>query len=326
MWAQVGIMKGQFRKYDHLERAGHAEVKELVDGDVWVFPKLDGTNASVWWDGERVQCGSRNRVLTVESDNAGFCAWVNGESEAAGHLRTFVQVNSDLVVYGEWLVPHSLKTYREEAWRRFWIFDVWSHEKGRYLSYADYAPMLGELDVIEPLCTMDHPSDAQILARVETNTYLIADGAGLGEGVVLKNYDWANKYGRQPWLKVVRNSFKEENKRAFGTPHVKGEFQAEVAIVDEFVTAHLVGKTRAKVVLDVANEREVDTSDPNFQQEVEATYRHKVIPQFLGRVWHDLIHEEMWAILKKHKNAVIDFGKLNGLVVRAAKKLAGDLF
>ncbi|KKL61905.1 hypothetical protein LCGC14_2190600, partial [marine sediment metagenome] len=35
-----------------------------------------------------------------------------------------------------------------------------------------------------------------------------------GEGIVLKNYQWENRWGEQPWAKIVRNEFKEENKRA----------------------------------------------------------------------------------------------------------------
>ncbi len=313
-----------FRKYDHLERLGHRQVHDIAMGLVHVFPKLDGTNASVWSDGSEVFAGSRNRVLSIDADNAGFFNWVLSGDVKAGNLRLIAEANPHLIFYGEWMVPHTLKTYRQETWRRFWIFDVYDRNKGTYLSYEEYAPMLEGLDVIEPLCTIQDPSEEQMKAQVETNTYLIEDGAGLGEGVVLKNYLW-RKSGH-PWAKVVRNSFKEENRRAFGHAHKTGEFQVEAAIAEEFVTAHLVGKTRAKVVLDVANDLEVDVTQPNWQQHLEAENRGRVIPQLLSRVFHDLITEEMWAILKKHKGATIDFGKLQSRVTMAVKALAEDLF
>lgn len=316
----------KFRRYDHLVRLGHRNVQNIEMGLVHVFPKLDGTNSSVWWDGEKIQAGSRNRTLDVESDNAGFCEWVNGESDAATNLRLFCMAFPDFIVYGEWMVPHTLKTYREDVWRKFWIFDIYDRTTGTYLSYDNYSEELTQagLSYIEPLCTIQDPSEDQLKAQVEMNTYLIAEGAGLGEGVVLKNYAW-RKTGT-PWAKVVRNVFKEEAARAFGAAKKNGEFQVEVAIAEEFVTPELVGKTRAKVCLDVGNEVGELGCAPNWQQHIESTYRHKVLPQLLGRVFHDLVDEEMWAILKKHKGATIDFKKLQGRVTLATKALAEDLF
>ena len=317
----------KFRMYDHLERLGHHSVQNIEMGLVHVFPKLDGTNASVWFDGDVMRCASRRRVITPDDDNAGFAAWVNGDSDAAENLRLFCMSRPDLIVYGEWMVPHTLKTYREEVWHKFWIFDVYDRTAGTYISYETYGAYLAE-----PLCTIQDPSEDQMKVQVEMNTYLIADGAGLGEGVVLKNYPW-RRHGC-PWAKVVRNVFKEEAARAFGHAKKHGEFQVEVAIAEEFVTAELVGKTRAKVVLDIANQIESDggmemcrlTANPNWQQRIEAEYRGRLIPQLLGRVFHDLVDEEMWAILKKHKGATINFKTLQGRVTLATKALAEDLF
>ena len=61
-----------FRKYDHLERLGHRNTQNIEMGLVHVFPKLDGTNAVVWWGGEQILCGSRRRMITPDDDNAGF--------------------------------------------------------------------------------------------------------------------------------------------------------------------------------------------------------------------------------------------------------------
>lgn len=317
-----------FRKYDHLERLGHRQVSGIDIGLVHVFPKLDGTNASVWFDPtDGVQAGSRNRVLSQESDNAGFCEWVHSEEDGrAEAIRVLAEDHPNWIIYGEWMVPHTLKTYRNEIWRRFWVFDIYDREAGTYVAYEDYEEILRDagVDFIEPLCTIQDPTNEQLIAQCETNTYLIDEGAGLGEGVVLKNYAW-RQHGH-PWAKVVRNVFKEKAARAFGHAEKQGGFQVEIAIAEEFVTPHLVGKTRAKVALDVANELGVDTGEPNWQQHVEAENRHRVIPQLLGRVFHDLIEEEMWAILKKHKGATINFKLLQARVTVAVKALAEDLF
>lgn len=313
-----------FRKYDHVERLGHSDTEGIDIGKVYVFPKLDGTNGSIWKDGEEIQCGSRNRQLSLEEDNHGFCKWV---SEVQNY-RHCVSVNPNWILYGEWMVPHTLKTYRQDIWRRFWVFDVFDIHTEKYVDYSVYSPVLSsfEMDFVEPICIITNPSQDQLHTQVETNTYLIQDGAGVGEGIVIKNYEWENKYGRQPWCKIVKNEFKEQNKRAFGVTEKTGEFQVEAAIAEEFCTPHLVGKTRAKVVADIANEQGIDLSSPNAQQQVESTFRGKVIPQLLGRVFHDLVTEECWEFIKKHSNPTINFKKLNQHVIASVKKYSKDLF
>ena len=321
------ITKGQFRRYDHIERLDHDEVAGLLLGDCYVFPKIDGTNASAWLDKDGNVCGgSRNRHLTLEADNAGFLAWLLSDDEKAVAVREALMNEPSLVLYGEWLVPHTVQNYRHEAWRRFYVFDAFDTEAGCYLPFDAYKELIPGVDVIEPLCIIRDPSTAQLETKVATNTYLMQDGAGPGEGIVVKNYAWRNQYGRQPWGKIVRNEFKEKNRTAFGTPVMHGEFTVEQAIVEKYCTPEFVGKTRAKVVLAVANEKGIDISEPNAVRTVESTHRGKVIPQFLGRLWHDFVTENIWSFLQDHKACAIDFGRTNGLLTRKAKELAQDLF
>ncbi len=47
----------KFRRYNHVERLGHYKVDGIDIGKVHIFPKLDGTNSSVWWTGEGLGCG-----------------------------------------------------------------------------------------------------------------------------------------------------------------------------------------------------------------------------------------------------------------------------
>ena len=37
----------KFREYTHVERYGNDEVQGIEYGELYIFPKLDGTNASV---------------------------------------------------------------------------------------------------------------------------------------------------------------------------------------------------------------------------------------------------------------------------------------
>ena len=38
----------EFRKYQHIERYGRNEVLGIEQGVCYVYPKIDGTNSSVW--------------------------------------------------------------------------------------------------------------------------------------------------------------------------------------------------------------------------------------------------------------------------------------
>jgi hypothetical protein len=327
-----------FRRYDHVERLGHEKVNGITVGNVHVFPKLDGTNASVWFDGtEWVSCGSRTRELNEGADNAGFWRWAQENFNKFHNVSCNGGIN--WTIYGEWLVPHTLKTYRQEAWHRFYVFDVYDRSKGCYLHYDKYEPTIraAGLDVIEPLCIFTNPSDKQLQYEVEQNSYLIMDGAGAGEGIIIKNYEWNE--GDWPWAKIVRNEFKEENKRAFGTLEKGGEFQVEAAIAEEFVTQFLVEKVRSKIMLELTEQDCVDGVEDRYgecddyydkclarHKRVQERHRAKLIPRLFGTVFHELVDEELWMALKKHKFPTVDFKRLRQHSILQTKKYAADLF
>ena len=51
-----------------------------------------------------------------------------------------------------------------------------------------------------------------------------------------------------------------------------------------------------------------------------------MIPQLLGIVYHELICEEMWNILKKFKSPKVDFKTLNALTITRVKSIKPDIF
>lgn len=320
-----------FRKYCHLEKQGHRHTRGIEEGRVYVFPKIDGTNACVWSDGETVFAGSRKRQLSLEADNAGFYEWVLSDDPKATALRELALARPDLVFYGEWLVPHTLKTYHPEAWRRFWIFDVFhrSEDERFYLDFETYSAMLEGtgIDYIDPLAIYSNATGKQLKDETENNDFLIMEGHGVGEGVVVKNYQWRREAPvgwDRVWGKFVRSEFKAGHRRTMGAPEKTGAIEIERVIAEQFVTPTLVEKNLAKVLLVVSD------SEPNGnamdREELLATFRGRIIPQLLGRVWNDLIEEEMWNILKKHKGATIDFKRLQAMATHQIKTILPDLF
>lgn len=296
-----------FNKYQHLERFGTDEVLNIEVGVCHIFPKIDGTNASIWWN-DGLQAGSRNRHLSLDNDNAGFLSWAIEQE----NLKLMCATCPDLTFYGEWLVPHSLKTYRSAAWKKFYIFDIVCHDKDgnpSYIHYDDYKGMLDhyQVDYIPPLATVNNCNYDKLIQLLEFNNFLIEDGKGAGEGIVIKNYDYKNKYGRTTWAKIVTSEFREKHTKEMGASYVDMKPPVEQSIVDEFVTQALVDKVYAKI-----------------SQENGFTSRQ--IPQLLSTVFYDLVREESWNFIKKHKNPTINFSILQHIAYRKVKELLPNLF
>lgn len=306
----------EFQKYQHIERLGATEVQNLELGECHVFPKIDGTNASVWLHEGRLQAGSRTRHLTLDSDNAGFLAWASQQE----NILAYLQNNPTHRLFGEWLVPHSLKTYRQDTWRKFYIFDVAedklpeeiTHEGDshlKYIPYDVYKPLLESygLDYIPTLCRIKNGSYEQFVNQLMTNIYLIEDGKGQGEGIVIKRYDFKNKYGRQAWAKIVTSEFKEKHAKEMGSPEIKGKALIEESIAEKFVTQALVDKEFSKI------------------ESVDG-WSSKFIPRLLNVVYYSVVKEECWEFIKEHKNPVIDFKRLQHFVFTEVKKKKPELF
>lgn len=301
----------EFKKYQHIERYGTTETEGINIGKCYVFPKIDGTNASVWLDenGE-IKAGSRNRELAPDNDNQGFNAMIVNDERIMNYLKDHPAHR----LYGEWLVPHSLKTYRDNAWRKFYIFDVAVDNPDNadgvdYLPYDKYKPLLEEcgLDYISCLKIIENGSYDDFVKELDNNNFLIKDGMGAGEGIVIKNYDYHNRFGRKTWAKIITSEFKEKHIKAMGTA-VKECSPIEKQIVDKYITSAFVEKEYAKLV------------------EKNNIWTSKMIPEFLNRVWYEFINEEMWNVVKNFRNPNVDFKMLRSFVVSKIKELKPDIF
>lgn len=301
-----------FKKYQHLERFGATETQGIEFGECYIFPKIDGTNASLWWENGSLQAGSRTRHLTLESDNAGFYAWALKQECFTNYFAS----NPNHRLFGEWLVPHSLKTYRSEAWQNFYVFDVAVEsdtielpEYHVYLHYEDYKPLLESAGVsyIPPVAIITNGTYDHFINQLRNNVFLIEDGKGQGEGIVIKRYDYRNKYGRTTWAKIVTSEFKEKHAKEMGCPELKGAIQIESEIAQSFVTKALVDKEFAKI-------------------ENESGWSSKSIPRLLNTVYYCIVKEDGWEIVKKYKNPTIDYKRLQHYVVQQVKQTKPEIF
>lgn len=314
-----GINLMGFSKYQHVERLGTRNVEGIEHGECYVFPKLDGTNGSIWVDinGE-LQCGSRNKLLSKQANNAGFWQYVDKNREM--FLNYFKKYPNDRL-FGEWLVPHTLKTYREDAWRKFYVFDVYEqfitiseadNEGGVYekpLPYDEYIDGLVDFGVeyIAPIKIVTNGTPDTFYKIADGNTYLMQPGE-IGEGIVIKNYNYANGFGRATWAKVVRNEFKENHVKVMDTPNASGKAGIEQKIVDRFLTDEFIEKEFAKIKLS------------------EGGWESKMIPRLLNTVYSVFLDEEIVEIMKKLKPDIVSFRTLKGIITSKIRAVKSELF
>lgn len=291
----------EFKKYQHIERYGTPEVQGIEKGICWVFPKIDGSNGCVWLGGDgKVGAGSRNHELSAEDNNRGFFGTVTEDERFAAYFAK----HPEHIIYGEWLVPHTLKNYVDSAWNKFYVFDV--VVDGRYVPYEQYKIWLDEfgIEYIPLIKSIENPEYEQLAECLEHNGFLTKEGGGAGEGIVIKNYDYLNSHNRIVWAKIISSEFRT----AHGSSNGKEQsVTVEQEIVDKYVTSAFIEKEFAKMI----QEREWD---------------RKMAPILFDTVFRVLVKEEMYNIIKKYKNPTINFSMLNYLIIKKIKTVKNDIF
>lgn len=308
---------GQFTKYQHICKLGSSDTRGILDGFVNVFPKLDGTNASCWLDQDNIiQFGSRNRQLYTEKDNQGFLNTCCSSEEIMAGLKFIFQNYGDVVIYGEWLVPHTLKNYSDGAWKHFYIFDIYSLERDEYFTVDNYEPVIkeaskisnGEIRMVPCIWSGygEQLQDEELLQSIMDNDdFMLKDGKG--EGIVIKRYDFVNDYGRTVWAKVINKDFHEKKVEVWGESPEKKTLEEK--IIDKFFDNSVIEKEFIR------------TGD---YYEGKAEFHPSQYPELFGRVWKTFLEEEAFDFVKWSKNPVIDFRRLYGQMIMAVKEFVND--
>jgi hypothetical protein len=106
---------------------------------------------------------------------------------------------------------------------------------------------------------------------------------------------------------LLKSEFKEKHAKTMGASEIKGKKMVEEEIAKEFVTKALVDKVYAKI--------DVDTG-----------FNSRQIPRLLNTVFYDVVKEDAWNFVKKHKNPSINFKTLQHFVFAEVKVKAPSLF
>lgn len=302
-----------FKKYFHVERLGSAEVEGILNGTCYIQAKLDGTNASIWNDNGVIKCGSRNREISLDKDSASFAYWTYSDDEEANNIKKLLTDYPHLTIYGEWMglnkfVGH-MKDYDERAKGRLWIFDVFNNTTEQFIPDVHWRELLAEYGLddfaVETLAVLTNPTMEDILEVAKNNKFLLSNASHAGEGVVIKNYDFINIYGRSAVGKMVLDEYKQNN----DIKQQNNAGEVEQRIVDLFLTDSEMNKAQAKIALVCG--QDFDIKNP------------KMVGRFITACFHDAILEECPNWTKKFKDPVVDFMKLRRLSVLKSRKHIG---
>ena len=304
-----------YKAYTHIERLDSPDCEGILDGTCYVQAKVDSTNACVWFEDGAMHAGSRKREVTPEKDNAGFAVWVTADAPEQNALRKLCEDNPDWIVYGEFMgiakFLGQIKDYNSDAKNHMYIFDVYSQSLGRYIDEILWRPVLEQYGLVEwivpTLAVIENPTVDQIAEIAQNNKFLLDNAAHVGEGVVVKNYNFINKYGHFCYGKLVLDEYKQAKKISKKAVLSPGEM--EKTIVDTYVTDSELAKAREKVVV-ACNADEFDTKNP------------KMIGMYVNSVWSDLC-QCCAAWCKRYKNPIVDFSKLKGICQEKARKYVG---
>lgn len=218
---------------------------------IQITTKIDGANASIAWDGTtgKLEVFSRTSLLDKPGALRGFYDYVKTEIEP----KLDMSKHPDIVVFGEWLVPHSV-SYNKEAYGKWYVYDIWNKKLGGYMAQSivsgfcrEYRLNYAEELYYGPFVSWDHCRS------------FIGKSKAYGpeqEGVVVKNqtklYDETR--GAPAYIKIVDEKFKESHKAK-----AKRELSPEEAAAKERGTtlaASIVTEARVrKIILKLVDER-----------------------------------------------------------------------
>lgn len=296
-----------YKSYQHVNKLGTSDVEGILQGDVYLFYKIDGTNACIWLkDDGTIGFGSRRQELSIVDDNRGFMTSITSNKALLNNITTLLTNHPSYILYGEWLVPHTLKSYQKNAWKTFYLFDILDTTTNKYIDYETYSNMLdkqySEITYIPLIAKLTNPTEEQLEEYLnKTGDWLVENT--LGEGIVVKNYNFINRYGRISWAKLLTEDYKKEKNTTRVENHLQKETSpVEYAIIKLLTIEHVL-KEKSKL------------------EEIYGGWSSNNIFELLNRTFNEFWKDNWEIILKKFHSPTINFKILKTLSDNFVKKV-----
>lgn len=282
-----------YRSYPKIHALHKEEVENILDYEVVVQVKIDGANSVVYLKDGVVRCGSRSRELPLDESFRGLQEHIASKP----NIKKFLEEHPDAILYGEWLVKHSIN-YTQDFYNKWYLFDVLEGEE--YWKQEDVEKLAAELEVGYPVVYGKGKFTLE-----ELDSFIEQEWLGhKNEGVVLKPLDFTNKFGDRPYAKRVSQQFKEKNAIVFGGNDKHSEFYWEQYITNKYCTLATLEKNLNKLAPELGRIGKEHT------------------PQIANTCVHDTWTENAWEIFKKVPK--LDFRKAQSLMMRKYIQLFHD--
>lgn len=202
----------ELKKYTDIIRYGRSDTEDVLKvGDyITITEKIDGANSSFRKDEGNplgITMYSRNTILDESNTLRGFYNWC---LEKIKPIKE--KLNNNYIYYGEWLCQHKC-VYKKEMYKNFYLFSIWNVEKGKYESDKIVkleAERLG-------LTTVPYFYEGKFISFEHLQQFIgksqLTEVPDTGEGIVVKNVNYINKYGKQCFVKLVTEKFAEIKKQ-----------------------------------------------------------------------------------------------------------------
>ena len=267
----------EIKKYTKVVRYGKGEtIDVLKQGDIIsITEKIDGANASFRIDNTNdlgVSCYSRNNPLDEHNTLGGFHNWVRDNI-----IPTKQLLNPNYIYFGEWLIKHKV-VYKEECYNNFYLFSIYDVEKEEYLSdeiVIEEAQRLN-LKTVEYFYYGEFTNYNKLKELIgKSNMTEIKD---TGEGIVVKNVSYRDKFGKQLFVKLVSDKFAEVQKQK----NSKNSTDNEITIlVKEVVTKARIEKILFKL-----------TDENKLKQDYAIEDMGTILKLLIPIVYEDVMEEE----------------------------------
>ena len=202
----------EIKKFTKVQRYGKSDTLDVLkQGDIIsITEKIDGANASFRIDNTNdlgVSCYSRNNPLNEHDTLNGFYNWV-----VDNILPIKEQLNPNYIYFGEWLVKHKV-VYKEEYYKNFYLFSIYDIDKEEYI---DELLMRKEANRLR-LKTVECFYYGEFRDYEHLKTFIgksnMTEIANTGEGIVVKNVSYRDRFGKQMFVKLVTDKFAEVQKQ-----------------------------------------------------------------------------------------------------------------
>lgn len=295
------------KKFMDIERLKESMIDGFQKGDhIVVQEKIDGANFSIRYDPETdsVASFSRKNPLSFQNDLRGAWGW----SQKLDKNLVKDVLGNNLVLFGEWLVPHTI-VYPQERYQNAYFYDVYDTETEQYFKQDKVKEVINSLGLI--YVPVFYDGEFQSWEHIQEFVGRTDLGGEHGEGVVVKNMSRINDPNtRLPfYTKIVGEKFSEKKsvKPKMIDPEKVAERERLQNLVDTVVTEGRVTKLVHKMV------------DEGIIPEKWDEHDMSTIARNIGKdVYYDCVKEEPDVV----EQVGGDFGRLaNGAAMRIVRNI-----